>query len=840
MKVKATKHNVDKLPENEVISASIKRKHYRETSEEFDPDGIFSEEIFGYKNKAFTSCKCGELKKPGFCEKCKTRVLDRRHMPDFYIDTPCRLLWYFADLSSLDFKESDNNTRFNAYLAEDICRYKAFYYNGEFYGYFINDNSIYHYDDFFKINNELAKNKYVSFDRLKEDYEKIDDKILDLSKVEIGLDALKHIANNAEEFWENNTNDYVSVPHTSFRPGIRNKNYERIMYEGTINIKYVEFIEKVIQIKELIKYNNDPLDLLICFNSLDSFNNKFVMELLKKVQGNPNTNTNNKSTFIRTECQGHFISNAIRATLVNRNDIDEDVLIIGDTLIETLYPYLYKKYNGKMSEINRHFIENDEMVFVNRNPTISYYSEMCFKPRIASCYPYGHTEGTNNCLLHNYKYCEENKENMGVFEDNIGDIERFSNLDKDGIDTIGLRTIGMNPIVCDGFGADYDGDVLFVASIFSNNAKEEARKMLPSRKYVEYSNRTIRNHIIDDFLFSPPKNLDMDKINNLHRKDYMVENEKLGKTLWEREKIPTIADICDLIDDKDNERINDVVNFFDNKDQLIKMAENTIHLYSQQESTDYIEDVIASNQTDISEAGYFYKESMSALDDLRIINDKCGSKGVEYKVDEITEEIYNYRIKSMCCKEDGNKFEKKTYEKFMETCKENGWEKIHIRTPLTCEHMKDHKICKKCAGELPGNSILGAFTTLIVTEHATQSALSSMNNGKKENINDILKRPYNDKAKWENIIDWVNKTVEDLKNPQVQSRFYELFLIARIRNDDRGNPSVCTVKKTIDKNTNYLSQYFFHCSESSLRKVLNAKEFEDDGLRLKIAMNDFN
>ena len=53
MKVKATKHNIVKSPENEITSAGIKRKHYRETSEEFDPDGIFSRRIFGYKNKAF-------------------------------------------------------------------------------------------------------------------------------------------------------------------------------------------------------------------------------------------------------------------------------------------------------------------------------------------------------------------------------------------------------------------------------------------------------------------------------------------------------------------------------------------------------------------------------------------------------------------------------------------------------------------------------------------------------------------------------------------------------------------------------------------------------------------
>ena len=72
----------------------------------------------------------------------------------------------------------------------------------------------------------------------------------------------------------------------------------------------------------------------------------------------------------------------------------------------------------------------------------------------------------------------------------------------------------------------------------------------------------------------------------------------------------------------------------------------------------------------------------------------------------------------------------------MKWIEEEGLSKIHIRTPLTCNHVKEnHSICRKCVGLVPDNvKSIGTFTTLMVTESATQSALSSMNKGREENI----------------------------------------------------------------------------------------------------------
>ena len=71
----------------------------------------------------------------------------------------------------------------------------------------------------------------------------------------------------------------------------------------------------------------------------------------------------------------------------------------------------------------------------------------------------------------------------------------FSEKDSD------MFVIQANPIVYDGLEADVDGDSLNVIALYSKEACEEARKLLPSVNYVEGSNSSIRNGILEEFKY---------------------------------------------------------------------------------------------------------------------------------------------------------------------------------------------------------------------------------------------------------------------------------------------------------------------------------------------------
>jgi hypothetical protein len=132
------------------------------------------------------------------------------------------------------------------------------------------------------------------------------------------------------------------------------------------------------------------------------------------------------------------------------------------------------------------------------------------KPRIASIYPVGKIHGTNRALLHNEEYCKRrNLLEADPENPNLGDVEKYGQgFEKDemgnddGIDVLGLRCVGANPIMMDAMNADVDGDVLLSVALYSTLAMEEARSIVPSKSYLNYANGTIRNHIIEDFIYA--------------------------------------------------------------------------------------------------------------------------------------------------------------------------------------------------------------------------------------------------------------------------------------------------------------------------------------------------
>lgn len=338
------------------------------------------------------------------------------------------------------------------------------------------------------------------------------------------------------------------------------------------------------------------------------------------------------------------------------------------------------------------------------------------------------------------------------------------------------------------------------------------------------------------------------KYEHLPREEYFKVNQRLADQLWDREVIPTVGDIASFMNGESNQIMKNVFDFFDNEEDFAEMAKHQGEVYDEEESASFIKNVMSSNNTDIATAGFFYKLLMASADDFTIVEKNCKSDGMIWKVSELDEETYNYRIRCSWVNE-LKCIMRCNFEKFLEKVK--GLEEISVRTPLTCNcfpHDEEenakmvHKgrgICKRCAGALPSGTFnIGAFTTLMVTEHATQSALNSMNKGRKENINDMLDSKFKGSYDWGSISHWINGLVEDLKGENVSARFYEIALMSRVRFDKEG-PFVSSLKSSINRSGNLFGAYIFTPTDHTFRSMLEAGQFEDSSLKLQIAMNQY-
>lgn len=565
MKVEVKRKKIVKKEFNRVLSNEI-YKPYSKTYKLSDI-GLFSSKIFGSVNV----CSCGETKYneelsevPQFCPKCKDRVVSRTNLPDYYINLPCKVLQFAPAYSSLDFSKSEIFDEEE--LIADIMSYKKFIYminefastpmyestqakvsqdeiiesNGKKYLLLVSEYVTSHSDEYGETIYSYEKPMFDNYGNVCGMEYKFD---LDVDNVMIGEEALLELDFGVTEEWlEENTVSHVLVSHPMFRPIIRNDSNSQGLL-SPINEAYIKIISKIKKVNDIREFGeDDKLVSLAMFKKINEIYEDIVIEMLKELQ-------ENKTCTIKTEMISHPITNAVRAVLLNRHDLHEDVMLIGDTLIETLFPLLYKKYNGNMAKINAELVDDNYFVLINRPPSICHLSLMAMKPRVASMYPPGKTEGTNYCLERNIKMEEEvfsySEKDLGQ---NYGDTERyvrgesklncdvkfkneekiksmtgfydanglsiFDKIDDLYIDKIGSRCVGMNLITADGLAADTDGDCLLEISLFSKEAKEEAEQILPSKTFLNFANMEIRNSIIGDYFYHM-KERDLEDLGNL-------------------------------------------------------------------------------------------------------------------------------------------------------------------------------------------------------------------------------------------------------------------------------------------------------------------------------------
>lgn len=286
----------------------------------------------------------------------------------------------------------------------------------------------------------LYDGEYVEFD-LKDDLS-----VYDESKILIGKEALLSIG-VSEEWYKESVHRLISIPHTSFRQITFQGDKHFIGKLNTIYINMLRLNNKYETLRansKLTIFNEINLRYLVC-KELNDLYDELFMTLAK-----------NKRNIIDLELKGQPETGMIRAVMTNNFSLDEDVLKIGYYFIPTLYPKLFAKYTSEetgetdIDGINKELEDEEYLVLFNRQPTIGAKSIIAMKP---------------------------------VFSKK--DEEQF--------------VIQANPIVYDGLAADVDGDSLNVIALYSKEACEEAKKLLASNNYIEGSNSSIRNGILEEF-----------------------------------------------------------------------------------------------------------------------------------------------------------------------------------------------------------------------------------------------------------------------------------------------------------------------------------------------------
>lgn len=286
----------------------------------------------------------------------------------------------------------------------------------------------------------LYDGEYEEFDLKNKDYSTYDD-----SKVLFGKDAILSLG-ISEDWYESNVHRIISIPHTSFRQiTFQGEKY----FLGTLNTLYMSMLRLSNKYNDLKE--NSKLTIFNELNLRYMVNrdlNKLYTELFKIL-------AKNHRNIIDNELKGQPETGMIRAVMTNNFSLDEDTLKIGYYFIPTLYPKLYADYTDEngvtdIEAINKKLEEDEYLVLFNRQPTIGAKSIIAMKP---------------------------------VFS--VKDDEMF--------------VIQANPIVYDGLAADVDGDSLNVIALYSKEACNEAKKLLASNNYIEGSNSSIRNGILEEF-----------------------------------------------------------------------------------------------------------------------------------------------------------------------------------------------------------------------------------------------------------------------------------------------------------------------------------------------------
>ena len=336
---------------------------------------------------------------------------------------------------------------------------------------------------------------------------------------------------------------------------------------------------------------------------------------------------------------------------------------------------------------------------------------------------------------------------------------------------------------------------------------------------------------------------DIKKLNSLNREKYFDVYQALGKKMFSECIVPTVYDFANVEDEATKKKITQISNYTGNTDDILNSIKKRDASYTEEESSKSINAVIAANITDITESGYFYKKLMSSCDNMQITQTDCKSTGEKFSL-PIDEKTYNYKIRYRFIIEINSYTE--TYDEFIKEIKD--LESIHVRTFLTCKTDPKHKcFCKKCAGVFkrskedsftPKN--IGVYSTLMITEHATQGALDSMNKGLSERVNNILETKLDKKdfPDYKAVKNKIEEIIDKIGYVGVQSRYYEIALLSRFYLDGNGTSfTPSSLKTSLSKQGDVLANFINSPTEKNFEKLLASRNVKATALKSRIMLD---
>lgn len=321
----------------------------------------------------------------------------------------------------------------------------------------------------------------------------------------------------------------------------------------------------------------------------------------------------------------------------------------------------------------------------------------------------------------------------------------------------------------------------------------------------------------------------------MNRKKYVEHYHDLGEAMFKNCTIPTVGDFARAYNKNDaeaKEKIATITKFTGNASDIDESMRRRNSIYSDAESKKFMNSVIAANITDITDSGWFYKKLISSCDDMTIVADDCGSAGEEFTC-PIDEATFKYKIRNRFVVE-LNDF----VEEYKKLPKKGT---IHVRTFLTCKKGPRH-FCAKCAGLfrrsynttfVPKN--IGIYSTLMITEHATQASLDSMNKGISDKLNVLLEQKIPKITDLNAAKDKIREIIDQIGDVGVESRFYEIALLSRWRNGE-----FASLMNSFIKQEDLFGAFIYAPRDKIFNKMIEVGTFNANSMKTKIAFDVYD
>ena len=349
--------------------------------------------------------------------------------------------------------------------------------------------------------------------------------------------------------------------------------------------------------------------------------------------------------------------------------------------------------------------------------------------------------------------------------------------------------------------------------------------------------------------------------------DYSFEEDlKIAKNSLPRDKMEALyqmliamewesingVNLKDLVTGYENKGIdNKEVDIMGAADDIIELVNIREPKYSDDDSEKFMRKVLASNVTEISDSGYFYKKLNAALDDFVLSDEeRCNSEGETYSLTKtkdnnnilnydsdnyLSEKFFDYYLKNCYVVFDDSKDEV-TFVEYKDFRKASeGHKTVTVFNPLNCEFAPKRCICPRCMGVLNnggrkmGTKNIGVLTSFCITEPVTQASLSSMNNGISKSPNKILESRIpvaNKRFTWDEAKDAIRDVVNTMFTDEFvsHSKFYQISIMGKIFEDGNGKFFQTAFKNASMFTKDKFSSFLFNSSISNMRSLIKSSE----------------